>query len=67
MVHIVLQQIITGNCEYCFFVSCNYVILSTNKGEQIECYLVKILMKNVNTVQYIVNCKKLFLNDQPHW
>ena len=49
-------KIITGNCEYCFFVSCNYVILSTNKGEQIECYLVMILMKTVNTVQYIVNC-----------
>jgi hypothetical protein len=48
-------KIITGNYEYCFF-SCNYVILGTNKGEQIECYLVMVLMKTVNTVQYIVNC-----------
>ena len=46
-------KIITGNCEYCFFVSCNYVILSTNKGEQIECYLVMVLTKTVSTVLYI--------------
>jgi predicted nucleic acid-binding Zn finger protein len=35
------------------FLSCYYVILSTNKGEQIECYLVMVLTKTVSTVLYI--------------